>query len=282
MCAARKSMSIADELKKADLHVRTTASMGRVAPYEAVALAKQNGIFAIAVVDHESVDGIPVAQLAGETHEIEVIPGIELTYEEAEREAHLIGYFIDWRNPELKTVIRMIQVWRNMRIEEILKKLADIGINISFNEVMKEAGEMAVLGRTHVARLLVKKGHAKTPAEAFDKFLSPGKPAHVFKQQLTLKEVVDVIRGAGGVMALAHPKFNHAYELIPKLTKLGLAALEVYHPYHTAEETQKFQRLAKKYKLIEVGGTDSENKRSPVGTVVVPYATVEKLKRKIK
>jgi hypothetical protein len=282
MPPARKRITEIEKLKKADLHVRTTASMGRVAPVEAVMLAKQKGIFGIAIVDHESVDGIPVAQLAGETYEVEVVPGVELTYEDAEREAHLLGYFIDWRNEELKAAMRMIQVWRNIRVEEILAKLGELGIRITYDEVMEEAGEMSVLGRTHVARLLVEKGHAGNVAEAFDKYLAPGRPAHVYKQQFTLKQLIDIIRGAGGVPALAHPKFSRARELIPQLAKLGLVGLEVYHPYHSPEETKKFQRIAKRYRLIEVGGTDSEAKRPPVGTVTVPFSTIEKLRRKIK
>jgi hypothetical protein len=265
--------------RRADLHVRTTASMGRVAPIEAVELANEAGVSAIAIVDHDSVDGIPVAKLAGESYGVEVIPGIELTYEEKSKEAHIIGYYIDWRNQALVTAARMAQSWRSLRVQQILEKLEKIGIKITYGEVLEEAGKVSIIGRTHIARSMVKRKIVKTPAEAFGKYLAYGKPAYVLKQQLMLKQIMGLIRRAGGVPALAHPKFSNAVKLLPKLVKHGLKGLEVYHPYHTREETKLFKTLARKYNLIEVGGTDSEFKRAPVGTVTVPYAAVEKLKR---
>ncbi len=264
--------------KKADLHVRTIASMGRVSPAEAVRLAKEKGLAAIAIVDHESVEAIPEAVEAGERYGVEVIPGVELMYEEGPREAHIIGYFIDWKNRSLLTEISRSQAARAWRIRRIIEELQKLGIKISYEDVLAEAGNAAILGRTHIASLLVKRGVVSNMMQAFDKYLSYGKPAYVPRYQLPLSEVMRPIFEAGGVPALAHPKFSRAEELVPELVKHGLRAIEVYHPYHTKDDVKRFKSLAQRHGLIETGGTDSEPKRSPVGTVTVPYKVVEELR----
>ena len=282
MSPARKAEAILAPYKKADLHVRTTASMGLVAPYEAVEQARKKGLTAIAIADHDSIEAIPIAKLAGEIYDVEVIPAVETTCMEGNNEIHLIGYFIDWKNRTLTEILEMTEAWRGAQIEQILEKLKGIGISISFDEVLKEAGEMSVLSRTHVAKKLVEKGCAKNTAEAFEKYLGPGCPAYVPRSQLALDETAKILKEAGGVLALAHPKFCASLKILPKLIKLGLSAIEVYHPAHSKEEIQTYQRLAKKYKLIEVGGSDISRDHAAVGGITVPYSVVEKLKQKLK
>ena len=264
--------------KKADLHVRTVASMGRVSPAEAVRIAKEKGLAAIAIVDHESVEAIPEAVEAGEKYGVEVIPGVELMYEEGPREAHIIGYFIDWKNRTLLTEISRSQAARAWRIRRTIEELQRLGINLTYEDVLAEAGNAAILGRTHIASLLVKRKVVKNMAQAFEKYLGYGKPAYVPRYQLPLSEAIRPIFEAGGVPALAHPKFSRAEELLPEFVRHGLRAIEVYHPFHTKDDEKRFKSLAQRYGLIEVGGTDSEPKRSPVGTVTVPYKVVEELR----
>ncbi|MEW6222386.1 MAG: PHP domain-containing protein [Candidatus Hadarchaeota archaeon] len=264
--------------KKADLHVRTTATTGRVRPSEAVKLAKEMGLAAIAIVDHDTVEGVPEAVEAGKAYGVEVIPGVEITFEEEGVEAHIIGYFIDWRHPALLSEISRSQVSRAWRIKGTIEKLQEMGVRITYNDVVKIAGDAAVMGRTHIAEALVKSGAVKSIGEAFSRYLAPRKPAYVPKYQLPVGELIGLVTRAGGVTALAHPKFGGAESILPELVKSGLAGLEVYHPYHEPADVRKFQGLAKKYGLVEVGGTDSEAKRSPVGTITVPYKAVESLK----
>jgi hypothetical protein len=251
--------------------------MGKVNPAEAVALAKKKKLGAIAIVDHETVEGIADAVEAGPSHGIEVIPGVELMFEEGQREAHIIGYFIDWHNRTLLTELSMAQTARAQRVQRTVQRLNSLGVKITYDDVMREAGSAAVVGRTHVASLLVKKKAVKDMREAFEKYLGYEKPAYVPRYQLPISEAMKPIVDAGGVPALAHPKFNQAEELIPDLVKHGLRALEVYNPNHTSDETKRFKKLAEKYNLIEVGGSDSDPK-SPVGSVTVPYSAVEELK----
>lgn len=266
----------------ADLHVRTVKSLGRVTPIEAVMLAEERKLSAIAIVDHDTVKGVPEALNAGEFYDKEVIPGVELMYEMGPREIHIIGYFIDWKDKKLLDEIDRLQMLKIQQVQDMVKKLQDLGLDIDYEEVLAEATQMTLVGRSNIAQVLIKKKLVKNFNEAFDKYLAYGKQAFVPKTETPISEVMDPIFDIGGVPALSHPKFNGAEELIPKLVKHGLKALEVYHPTHTEEEVAKYKKLAKKYKLIEVGGTDSEPKRSPVGTITVPYKSVEELKKHTK
>lgn len=263
----------------ADLHVRTTMSMGRVTPLEAVAIASERGVKAIAIVDHDSVDGVSQAVTAGEFYGVEVIPGVELMYERGPCEAHIIGYFIDWRNRTLLAEIDKTKSERAERMRKTVEKLQELGIDISYGEVSGRAGRAAILGRSHIAQALVEIGVVKTPAEAFGTYLGYGKAAYIQPRRRSIKGALRPIFEAGGIAALAHPKFSGAEKLIPELVKHGIDAIEVYHPSHTPEEVKRFQGIAKKYRLIEVGGTDSERVKSPVGTITVPYKKVEELKK---
>jgi predicted metal-dependent phosphoesterase TrpH len=266
-------------MPKADLHVRTTASLGKITPTGAVDAAKKKRLAAIAIVDHECVDGVMGATEAGALRGVEVIPGVELTYE-TDKEAHIIGYFIDPHTPGLRLELAKNQMVRIQQVADTLEKLNDLGIKLVYENVMHEADGAASVSRMHIARHMARLRMVKEPKEALDKYLGRGKPAYVQRDQMPLATLLDFIREAGGVPALAHPKFGGAEELIPGLVKEGIKALEVYHPYHSKKDTERYRQIAKKYGLIEVGGTDSGP--GHVGDVTVPYSTVNKLKKLIK
>jgi hypothetical protein len=263
----------------ADLHVRTVKSMGKVTPVEAVLMAEERKLKAIAIVDHDTVGGVPEAVRAGEYYGKEVIPGVELIYDLPPREIHLIGYFIDWRNKILLEEIDRLHLMKVRQIEAMVEKLQELGMDITYEEVLKEATKATLIGRMNLAQVLVKRGVVKDVHEAFKRYLAYGKKVYVPKERVRIAELTRPIIEAGGVPALAHPKFNRAAELIRKLVKHGLKAIEVYHSTHTEKDIVRFKRFAEKYNLIEVGGTDSDPKGgSPVGTVTVPYEAVEKLR----
>ncbi|MBS3815854.1 MAG: PHP domain-containing protein [Hadesarchaea archaeon] len=265
--------------KKADLHVRTTASDGVFRPEEAVRLAEENGMEAIAIVDHDTIAGIEPAISATEYHDVEVIPGVELCYEREPKGVHIIGYFIDWEDPNLQEKLKQFQDSRRNRMNQILDKLSEIGIDISPHQVLREAGEGDVISRLHIARAMMKSSvHVNSVGEAFEKYLSSGKPAFVKKFQLQPPELIKLIKDAGGVPALAHPKFSEAEEELPLFARLGLKAIEVKHPSHTEEDVKYFKKLAHKYGLIQVGGTDWHGIEQEVGDENVPYDAVESLK----
>jgi hypothetical protein len=244
-----------------------------------VGIASERGLKALAIADHDSVDGVSQAITAGEFYGVEVIPAVELMYERGPCEAHIIGYFIDWRNKTLLKEIDRAKLKRAERFRKTIEKLQKLGVDITYGDVSGRAGRAAILGRTHIAQTLAEMGMVKTPAEAFSTYLGYKKAAYVSARRYSLKAVLRPIFEAGGVAAVAHPKFSGAEELIPELVEHGVCAIEVYHPFHTAREIKHFKSVARKYHLIEVGGTDSEREKSPVGTIIVPYKKVEELKK---
>jgi hypothetical protein len=264
-------------VEKADLHVRTTATTGKYTPIDVVAIARQKKLRAIAVVEHETLSGATEALRIAPAYGVEVIPGVELVYESGERNCHLIGYFVDPHNERLRREIGRAQGVRLARINEIISKLSALGLDVRYEELLHEVGGAEVLTRVHIAQYLVKTGQAQSVPEVFRKYLAPGKPAHVEREDYPLPVLLDFIQQAGGVPALAHPKFGGAEQFLPELVREGLKAIEVYHPTHTAQDIKRFRRLAKRYKLIEVGGTDSGS--AGVGEVCVPYSVVKKLEK---
>lgn len=265
--------------KRADLHVRTTYSMGRVTPTKAVQLAKELQLPAIAIVDHESLEGLPEAVAVGKFEAVEVIPAVELMFEEGAIEPHIIAYFIDWHHSDFRAAVNKARADRIKQVNEIVLALQSLGVEIMVEEVMEDAARSMTIGRSNVANVLVKRGVVRTPREAFERYIGYGKQAWVGREEWSMDYVMWLIEQAGGIPALAHPKFYETYTLLPKLVESGLKALEVYHFSHTPQEVRQFKALAKKYGLVEVGGTDSEPKGSPVGTITVPFATVEKLRK---
>lgn len=265
--------------KVADLHIHTVASDGSYRPEEAVKIAKKMKISAVAICDHDSVEGIEPALEAGKLYRVKVIPAVEMCYEEGPAGVHIVGYFIDWRNATLREALREIQQGRFRRIRDIVDRLSEIGIEITLADVLAEAAEGSVLTRPHVAKAMMKRGYVKSESEAFEKYLVYGRPAYVNRYQLPLGEIMRLIRNSGGVPVLAHPKYQNAIEFVPYLVELGLKGIEVYHPDHTQKEVAKFKKIAKKYGLIEVGGSDAHGADRPIGTLTVPYEVVEKLEK---
>jgi len=267
--------SDSQRLKFADLHIHTSSSDGLITTEEAVKQAHTAGLAAVSIADHDSIGGIEPALEAGEKYGVEVIPGVELSSEIKGSELHFLGYYIDWQNKWLRDKLLVFQDARRDRARRIVEKLRKLRINISYDMVTSIDGK--VLGRPHIARVLLDRGHVKTLDEAFNRFLAIGKPAYVPKYQLSPAEAIKMIRRVNGVPVLAHPVFAHADDMLPELVELGLCGIEVYHSKHDAQATKYYEQLAQKYGLLIVGGSDSHGE-IPVGNVRVPYSIVEKLK----
>ena len=266
-------------MKFADLHIHTQASDGWLTPDMAVEQAKDAGLAAISIADHDSVSGIEAAIWAGKKHGVEVIPGVELSSGFEGRELHLLGYFVDWRDKKFQDKLLTIQEARVDRAKRILNRLRNLNINISYNVVIVIAG--GTVGRPHIAKALLDRGYVRTVQEAFEKYLGIDRPAYVEKYPLSPAEAMRIIHKAGGISALAHPVFSRTDEVLPELVDQGLQAIEVYHSRHDAMATRHFEELAKKYDLLIVGGSDAHGREVPVGAVKIPYELVEKMKEKL-
>lgn len=267
-------------MKYADLHVHTHYSDSTFSPEEVMACAKDKGLAAIAVCDHDSIDGIAPCQAIGRDMDIEVIPGIEIAVEKLDAEIHILGYFIDWEASWFQDRLRVIQNARIGRIHKMVDKLKNANITIEADDVFKLAGKGSV-GRLHLAQAMFKKGKIRTIKEAFDKYIGFLKPCYVSNIKFSPQEALDTIRKVGGVPVLAHPSTLNRDEYIPQLVEYGLRGIEVYHTDHRASAAKHYEEIARQYNLIMTGGSDCHGLgkgRVLMGGVRVPYTVVEELK----
>jgi len=251
-----------------DLHTHTTASDGTLTPRELVALAKELGLAAVAITDHDSVSGLEEGLAAGEELGFRVIPGVELSTDEEGREIHIVGLFIRRDCPELLAFLEGRRRERARRNARMLERLAEIGMPVAPEEVAPGAG--GLLTRTHVAEALAQKGWAASPVDALERYLTPGKPAWVEKNAPRPAECAEIIHRAGGLAYLAHldriDKGDQARSLeIARrvLETAGLDGLEARYATYTRDWEERADALAKELGLLRSGGSDFHGARKP-------------------
>ncbi|WP_018086437.1 PHP domain-containing protein [Desulfurispora thermophila] len=240
---------------QADLHVHTSASDGTDSPQQVVARAAELGLRALAITDHDTVQGIEPALLAAREYGIEVIPGIELGTEISGREVHLLGYFINYRQEFFLEQLADFQQRRLTRVRKMTQRLNQLGFPVTMDRVLEIAGSGSV-GRPHLARALLESGAVGSVEEAFEKWLGQDRPAYVPRFKYTPEEGVRLLRRAGGVPVFAHPALAGVDELIPRLVEEGLMGLEVYYPAHDANDVQRYLAFCRRYNLLATGGSD--------------------------
>lgn len=273
-----------------DLHLHTTASDGVMSPSGIVRYAKSKGLQAIAITDHDTIDGLEEGLSEGEKIDIEVIPGVEISAEHSSGSMHILGFFIDIHHPLLKERLGYLQKARAERNPKMVEKLNQLGIEITYEEVLNASGGGQV-GRPHFASVLIEKRYVRSFQEAFDRFLKKGAPAYVEKLRFTPKETLYFINETGGVAVLAHPKtlgmdgYSGLDSLLHQLMADGLKGMEVYYPEHSSLETAQYKVLAERHGLLMTGGTDyhgMEKNGLDIGVgrgeMKLPYSMVENLK----
>jgi predicted metal-dependent phosphoesterase TrpH len=267
-------------MKFADLHLHTVFSDGTYSPGELIWESNKAGLSAIAVVDHDTVEGIDAAIELGEREGVEVIPGIELTAEFEGLEIHILGYFLDYKNKGLLEQLAVLKQNRIERIYKITDKLKSMGLSLSPQAVFDISGQGTV-GRLHIARTMVKEGLVGSVFEAFRKYIGDKSPAYVLGFRFSPAEAIKLIKDSGGVAVLAHPYILNNDGLIPFFVNYGLRGLEVYYPEHTQGMINAYLALAAKYNLLVTGGSDCHGTAKPearIGSLKIPYELVEKLK----
>lgn len=263
---------------KSDLHLHTTCSDGKLTPEQLTELAFSRGLGAIAITDHDTVDGIERAvKKAQYFSNPEVIPGIEINAFLDNQEVHVLGYFIDYTNPKLKSDLLGLQTQRKERAIKIIDKLGELGFNIKYEDVLSKVTGASV-GRPHIAQALVEKGHAKSEKQSFDELLNQGRPAYIPRKKLSPFEAIDVIKAYKGIPVIAHPGLLKDPTIIKPLSDYGLMGIEAYHTKHTLEQSEHFMEIGKRYNLIITGGSDSHDAPT-VGTVTAPSDCVDALKK---
>lgn len=277
-----------------DLHIHSTASDGTFSPKEILALAKKLNLAAIAITDHDTIDGSKEAIYTGIPPEIKFLTGVEISAAPPPSftclgSFHILGYSIHFDDPVLNQTLYTLQMARKNRNPRIIELLRNLGFDISIEEVIEFAGA-GQTGRPHIARLMTEKGFVGSINEAFDKYLGKGKPAYVDKYRIDCGKAIEIITGAGGIPVLAHPSLiticnnRNFEEMIAALKKIGIKGIEAYYPEHSMEQISYYVKIAEKHKLLVTGGTDFHgalkqdiSMGSGKGNFHVPYLLYENL-----
>jgi len=263
-----------------DLHIHSTCSDGTQTPEEIVAEAIDKRLTAIAIADHDTVQGVRPAIEAARGSDLAVIPAVEISTEYAKTEVHILGYWIELDNEDLHAKFRYVRNARRLRADDIVHKLRALGVEITIEDVLAQSDGVS-LGRPHVAQALLAKHYVNAPQEAFDRFLGRGKPAYVPRYKLSPFEAVEAILNARGCPVLAHPGLGVPDRTIEALVAAGIQGLEAYHTHHTPSNTRRALRLAEEHGRLVTGGTDSHGPGGSypvaVGDVDVPDACAEAL-----
>jgi 3',5'-nucleoside bisphosphate phosphatase len=251
-----------------DLHTHTTFSDGSVTPTRLVEQAAAMGLTAVAITDHDTVDGLPEALAAGERLGIEIVPGVEVNLEHERVTMDMLGYFLGGcPGDRLKEELAELRVYRDERNARIVERLAEIGLILDATD-LKAAAENGSVGRPHIGEALVRRGYVSSIAEAFELYLRRGAPAWVDRRRLSLGAAVRLLRASGGLPVLAHPGIIRTDgpgldHLLRDAVKAGVVGLECYYPLHDETTVRAFLVLAGKYGLVATGGSDYHGSVKP-------------------
>lgn len=254
-------------MNRIDLHMHTTHSDGTFLPRELVRHAKEKSLSCISVTDHDTMSSLEECADEAKKMGIELIPGIEISAQFDPGTLHILGFFLDPKQPQLRSTLELIQRARADRNPQIIRKLNQLGIEITLKEVEAESGGKQI-GRPHFAKVLFKKSIVKSMDEAFEKYLSKGKAAYIDKRRLSSREAIQRIREAGGIAVVAHPKQMKLKEEaltkeLGRLVEEGLGGIEAYNSCQNREEAQLYKRLAKRFNLFVTGGSDFHGANKP-------------------
>lgn len=263
-----------------DLHLHTTFSDGTYSPEELAAAARRFNFVALALTDHDTVEGCTRMKAACEAANIEFIPASELTCEVNGVELHMLGYFLDVTNTKLLMQMARFQAGRQERIREIVARLRKLQIPLEEADVFGLANCKSP-GRPHVARALIQRKVCSSLDEAFERFLKKNRPGWVPKEKITAEEALDLIHHAGGLAVVAHPGLARTEEVLPELIEAGIDGIECFHTKHSPSASEYYVGLAEQHNLAVTGGSDCHgmNKGKPlIGSIKLPYEYVRQLK----
>jgi len=276
-----------------DLHTHSTASDGTFSPEELVYLAKKEKLQALALTDHDTIDGLKPAYKTAKEVDLSFLCGVEISIKfEGPGHFHLLGYFLEPEIPKINETLLKLKKAREERNKKMIEKLNNLGIKITLEELKEIAqGE---IGRPHMANLLVKKGVVKSFEEAFQKYLKKDAPAYVPKALLSPEEAIKLILEAKGIPVLAHPvtlKLNllDLKNYLKKLRDFGLIGVEVFYPEHTIDFTKFLIECAKELGLLLTGGSDFHGENKPdiklgkgLNNLNVPFECYKNLEKVLK
>ena len=271
-------------VSRGDFHCHSTASDGVLSPTDLIKLAYKQGVRVMALTDHDSTEGLEEARAAIEP-DFTLIPGVELGTDIPGAEVHMLGLFLDPDQPELQEILKKLRDGRLGRGEGIVKKLQEMGKEISWEQVQRIAGDASV-GRPHIAQALLDNGEVETIKEAFDKYIARNGPAYVERDKMTPVEAVETIVRMNGIPCIAHPRdLENLDAMLVELKAAGMVAMEVYYKDYAPAEVERLRQLAEKHDLLPLGGSDYHGLHGPDEPfpggqhTPVPEASIEALLR---
>ncbi len=274
-------------MKLCDLHTHSTYSDGSCSPKELIKLAEESGFFAVALTDHNTVDGLEPFLTEGKNSRVEVIAGVEISSDYNGKELHVLALFIEDRLLDMQKFLETPKIRKEESNKLLAETLIKNGYNVDYERIKSQS--VGSINRVHFANELIKNGYIKTVKEGFDTILSEQTGFYVSPQRLTVFEVLNFIKSIGAVSVLAHPLLNlnkeDLIEFLPKAKASGLMAMETRYSKYTIEDQEFSIRLAKEFKLLESGGSDFHGKNKPdikmgvgMGNLQIPYEFVDKMK----
>jgi len=273
--------------KYIDLHTHSTFSDGTNTPTRLVEIAMVKGLTALALTDHDSLDGFVELADAADAVGLEVITGVEMSCEHNSRDLHILGYGVDHEATGLQNMLKMFRDARRQRGVDMIARLRELDVNITEEAVMVKVGRGA-LGRPHIAQVLLDEGYVSYFGEAFDKYIGEGAPAYVDKYKMDPVEAVGHIHAAGGLAFVAHPGYYidgdvDAVDSFDDLLDKGFDGIEVLHPHHNAEMVRRLTEIATSRDMLMSGGSDYHGiaGRDNLGISNVPYEILEKMKDRL-
>lgn len=259
-----------------DLHLHTTFSDGSLSPEAVVAEAAERDVRLIAITDHDELDGIVPAQVAGRPLGVEVMCGVEINTTVGREEVHILGYGFPVDSPVLREGLQQLRAARLERAQLMLERLRKLGYPLDAQRVLAISGSGSI-GRPHIARALLQEGYVTSVRDAFDRLLGQRCPAYIPRAQYRPEMAIALIRRSDGFAVLAHPgKLGDPIRIIQQMVNAGLQGMEVYHSDHSSAVTTRMLQLANRYGLIITGGSDSHGpgvaRTVSIGAVPVPDA----------
>jgi hypothetical protein len=265
--------------RRVDLHAHTIFSDGMFTPEAVVAHALDRSLAALAITDHDSVEGVERARVAAGSA-LEVVPGIEVSSMLDGTDLHILGYYLDPEDGPLLDALARFREERLRRAQSMVARLGELGVPVDFDEVLELAGP-GVVGRPHVAEALLRAGHVESVEEAFRRFIGTRGEAFVLRPAFHPVRAIALIHAAGGVSVLAHPGAALPDLTVEQLAAAGLRGIEVWHPQHGAAAVRRYHTLAHRLGLLETGGSDYHGwpRSTELGELPVPASVLGPLKQ---
>ncbi len=239
---------------KADLHIHTTSSDGMLSPVEILKKAETLGINVISISDHDTISAYNEIEKVKSNFNIRIVNGVEISANLKDKEIHLLAYCFDLNNRELNQFFEQIKIDRKLRAIEIVRKLRNFKLDISISDV-EAVSKNSPICRPHIATALVQKGLVKNFYDAFHKYIKDDGPANQKKIKVSVESVIEMIHNAGGLVFIAHPYILDS-ETLSGIISAGVDGIEVIHPLHKKHHVTKFTNIARRYGILQSGGSD--------------------------